>query len=88
MSLISGSNSLRPVIVGALDLKGAMVEKEPLKQAIGRDLKVCGRCERVFVRAFPLEQRGKILCCCSCRVGVRLTVRSKEDMSDVSGWSQ
>ena len=84
MSLISGSNSLLPVMAGALDLKVAMVEKELLKEGIGCDLEVCSRYEKVFAPAFRLEQQGRALCCCSCRIGVRLTVLSKEDMSEVS----
>lgn len=88
MSLISGSNSLLPVIAGALDLKEVMVEKEPLEEGIGCDLEVCSRCERVFVGAFPLERKERALCCCSRRIGVRLTVLNNEDMSDVGKWSQ
>ena len=81
MSLISGSNSLTPVIAGVLDLRVAMVEKALLEEGTECDFAVSNRCDGVFVRAFALKQREKALCCCSRGMGVRLTVLSKEDMS-------
>lgn len=82
MSLISGSNSLTPAIAGALDFRAGIVEKALFEEVIGCDLNVCSEYDGGLVGVFPLEQREKDLCGCSCRIAVRLTVLSKEDMSD------
>ena len=82
MSLISGSNSLTPATAGALDFRAAIVENALVGKTIGCDLELCSEYDEVFVRIFPLKQREKDLCCRSCRIAVRLTVLSKEDMSD------
>ena len=82
MSLISGSNSLTPAIAGALDFKAVIVEKSLLGEAIGFDMKVCSECDKTFVGVFALKQPAGYLCCCSCRIAVRLMVLSKEDISD------
>lgn len=82
MSLISGSNSLTPAIAGALDFRAVIVEKALLRKAVGCDLEVCSEYDEVFVWVFPLTQRENDLCCCSCRIAIRWTVLSKEDMSD------
>ena len=82
MSLISGSNSLTPAIAGALDFRAVIVEKALLRKVVGCDLEVCSEYDEVFVWVFPLTQRENDLCCCSCRIAIRWTVPSKEDMSD------
>ena len=83
MSLISGSNSLTPVIAGALDFRAAIDEKELLEKISGCNLEVRGGCDVVFVGVFPLKQRGKDGRWCSCRTAVRLRVLSEVNMSDV-----
>ena len=80
MSLISGSNSLAPAIAGALDLRGVIVEKAFLEEAMGRDAEVCSKCDVVYIRVFPFEQREKDVCCCSGRMAVRLMVLSRDGM--------
>lgn len=82
MSLISGSNSLTPATAGALDLRAAIVERLILDETVGSSLELCSEYDNLFVRVFPLKQREKDVCCCNCRVAVRLTVLSREDMSD------
>ena len=82
MSLISGSNSLTPAIAGALDFKAAIVEKPLLGEAVGYDMEVCSEYGKTFVGVFAQKQRVGDLCCCSCRIAVRLTVLKKEDISD------
>ena len=82
MSLISGSNSLTPATAGALDFRAAIVEKVLFREAVGSALEFCSKCDGVVVWVFPLKQREKDLCCLSCRGVVRLTILSKEDMSN------
>ena len=84
MSSISGSNFLAPTIAGVLDFTPAMLEKAFLEEGIGCNIEVCGEFCRVFAGRFLLKQRERALCCCSRRTGVRLTVLSKEDMSNTN----
>ena len=81
MSLISGSNSLALATPGALDLRADIVEKALLHKVREWDLECPSKYDEFLVEAFPLKQREKDACCCSCRVAVRLTVLSNEDMS-------
>ena len=82
MSLISGSNSLTPAIAGALDFREAIVEKGLLRKALRYDLEVCSEYDGAWVLEFALMQRESGLWCRKCRVAVRWTVLSKEDISD------
>ena len=81
MSLISGSNSLALATTGALDLRADIVEKALLDEVGGCDLECFSEYDGFLVEALPRKQREKDVCCCSCRVAVRLTVLSNEDMS-------
>ena len=58
-----------------------MVEKALLKKARGCNLGCPSKYDEFLVEAFPCKQREKDARCCSCRVAVRLTVLSNEDMS-------
>ena len=80
MSLISGSNSLTPAIAGALDLRAAIVEKVVFGETVGCDLQVCSQYDGLLFGVL-FGQREKHLCCCSCRIAVRLTVLIKNGMS-------
>lgn len=82
MSLISGSNSLTPATAGALDLRAAIVEKALIEEAVGSGLEVCSEYDGALVGLLALKQRDEYFFCCSCRIAVRLTVLSAEDMSD------
>ena len=81
MSLISGSNSLALATRGVLDLRADIVEKAPLNKVRESVLRSFGEYNGVLVEAFPRKQREKDACCCSCRVAVRLTVLTNEDIS-------
>lgn len=83
MSFISGSNSRTPAIAGALDFKAVIVERALLGEAVGYDIEVCSEYDKILVGVFALGQRVGDLWCCSCRIAVRLTVLSKEDISDI-----
>lgn len=65
------------------------MEKELLEETVDCILKACSEGDGVLVGVFPLKQREKDVCCCNCRVAARLTVLSKEDMSDApTGYSR
>ena len=81
MSLISGSKSLALATAGALDLRADIVEKALLHKVRECDPDCPSKYNDFLVEAFPRKQREKDACCCSCRVAVRLTVLSNEDMS-------
>ena len=58
MSLISGSNSLTPVIAGALDFRVAIVEKVLLEKVVGCDLEFRSEYDRDFAgTVLPLKQQ-------------------------------
>ena len=83
MSLISGSNSLTPATVGALDLSAAIVENGLMVETARFELEIFCEYDRFLVGVIALEQREQDFCCCSCRIAIRLTVLSQGDMSDV-----
>lgn len=82
MSLISGSNSLEPPVIGALDLSAVIVENGNLEAEICCGLEIRRACGRRCEPLLAIEKRKTGLCC-RFRLAVRLACFKSRDIAEI-----